>query len=153
MRRVMTGFVVAIGFAALVQAQETKTTTRTEVSGKPETVTFSGCVQTGTEARSYILDKAVPIGESTKTEVGTSGTVTRTTTTTYALVPGERVDFQTHVGHKVEVTGMMMPGGKIESETKIEREGAPDTKIEEKTKNAPPQFRVMSIKELSESCS
>jgi len=64
-------------------------------------VTYTGCLQTGTESRSFILDKVVPVGQTTRTEpTGTSGEVRRTTTTTYALIPGERVEFQNMVGHR-----------------------------------------------------
>jgi hypothetical protein len=51
---------------------------------------------------------------------------------------------------------MMIPAGesKTTTETKVEREDAPDTKTKETVKtNAPlPQFRVMSIKDTNESC-
>ena len=72
------------------------------------------------------------------------------------LVPGPQVEFQEFVGHKVEVTGMMVPAGdsKSKTTTKVEREGAPDTKTVEttKTENGMPEFRVMSIKHLADSC-
>jgi hypothetical protein len=84
--------------------------------------------------------------------VGTSGTVTKTDTTTYMLVPGERVEIQSHVGHKVEVTGMMMPASKTRTETKVENEHGSDTTIREKTEHNMPEFRVISIKQLAESC-
>jgi hypothetical protein len=71
-------------------------------------------------------------------------------------VPGEKVELKSHVGHKVEVTGIAIPAGdsKTESRTKIEREGAPDTKIKEKSKseNDRPQLRVISVKQLQEPC-
>lgn len=151
---------LAIAFACScvigVGAQDTKTTTTTKTEGgKATTVSYTGCMQTGTEARSVILAKVQPVSRTTETAVGTSG-VTTTTTTTYALVPDEKVELQTHVGHKVEVTGMMIPAGesKTTTETKVEREDAPDTKSKETVKtNAPaPQFRVMSVKDLNESC-
>lgn len=151
---------LAVAFACScvigVSAQETKTTTTTKTEGgKVTTVTYTGCMQTGTETKSIVLAKVQPVSRTTETSVGTSG-VTTTTTTTYALVPDEKVEFQTHLGHKVEVTGMMIPAGesKTTTETKIEREDAPDTKSKETVKtNAPlPQFRVMSIKDLNESC-
>src|ERR1043165_7018602 len=82
---------------AFANAQDTKTTTVTKVDGKaPQAVTYTGCVQTGTETKTYILSKVVP---TTTTTVGTSGT---TTTTSYTLVPDQKVELQTHVGHKVE---------------------------------------------------
>jgi hypothetical protein len=156
MKRLFTGLAIACGCAVMIQAQETKTTTKTEVSGeKAQTVTYAGCLQTAPATKSYMLAKVVPIGRTTSTEVGTSGATT-STTTTYALVPGERIEFEQHVGHKVEVTGMMIPAGdsKVETTTKTEREGAPDSTTKETTKsdNATPQFRVTSIKALAEAC-
>jgi len=158
MTRSIAALAVALGCSCViaVSAQDTKTTTTTKTEGgKVETVTYTGCMQTGTETRSVILAKVQPVSRTTETAVGTSG-VTTTTTTSYALVPAEKVDFQTHLGHKVEVTGMMIPAGesKTTTETKVEREDAPDTKAKETVKtDAPlPQFRVTSIKDLNESC-
>lgn len=152
---------LAIAFACScvigVGAQDTKTTTTTKTEGgKATTVSYTGCMQTGTETRSVVLAKVQPVSRTTETAIGTSGVTSTTTTTTYALVPDEKVELQTHVGHKVEVTGMMIPAGesKTTTETKVEREDAPDTKSKETVKtNAPvPQFRVMSVKDLNESC-
>ena len=159
MSRFATTLTAALGFAFAigVHAQETTVQSKTKAKGdEAKTVTYTGCVQTGTETRSYILDKVVPVSRTTTTEaVGTSGTST-TTTTTYALVPGEKVEFQQHVGHKVEVTGLLLPGGDVKSETKTktEREDAPDTTMKEKTKGKGvlPQLRVISVKQLAESC-
>jgi hypothetical protein len=151
-----TSFAVALGCAVALHAQDTTTTTRTEVKANDaKTVTYSGCMQTGTEPRSFVLAKVVPVGKTT-TEVGTSGATT-TTTTTYMLVPAEKVQLQQHVNHKVEVTGVMIPAGdsKTETKTRTEREGAPDTTTREtvKSENAMPQFRVISIKSVAENCS
>ena len=158
MTRSIAALAVALGVSCVIglSAQDTKTTTETKTEGaKAQTVTYTGCMQTGTETKSVILAKVQPVSSSTETAVGTSG-VTQTTTTTYALVPEEKVDLQTHIGHKVEVTGMMIPGGdsKTKTETKVEREGAPDTKSKEtvKSDNALPQFRVVSVKDTNESC-
>lgn len=146
---------LTVAFAAAMQAQEVKSTTK--VSGdKVKAVTYIGCLQTGTESRSFVLDKVVPVGQTTKTEVtGTAGEITKTTTTTYALVPGERVEFQKMVGHKVEVTGVLISGDtKTETKTKVEREGEKDVTTKEKTKteNALPQLRVTSVKHLADTC-
>jgi len=156
MTRSIAALAVALGCSCVisVNAQETTTTTKTEGS-KVTTITYSGCMQNGTEAKSLILAKVQPVSRTTETAIGTSG-VTTTTTTSYGLVPDEKVELQPHVGHKVEVTGMVIPAGdsKTKTETKVEREGAPDTKSTETVKtNAPlPQFRVMSVKDLNESC-
>jgi hypothetical protein len=155
MRRYTLALSMALGIAIVAHAQETttRTTTKTEKGDKNQTITYTGCVQTGPETRTYVLDKVVPVGRTTT--VGPTGTTY--STTTYALVPGEKVEIQQFVGHKVEVTGVLIPAGesKTETRTKIEREGAPDTNIKEKTKSdhAMPQFQVTSIKHLADSCS
>ena len=149
---IAVGCALAIG----VNAQDT-VKSKTEVKGDAgKTITYTGCVHTGTQTQSFVLDQAVPIGQTT--DVNTSGNVTTTTTrTSYLLVPGQTVTLQQFVGHKVEVTGMMVPAGesKTETKTKIDREHAPDVTIKEKSKSDSdlPQFRVTSVKHLADSCS
>jgi len=154
MKRFFAATVLALGCSvALANAQDTKTTIQTKVDGKKaETVTYTGCVESGTETKTFILNHVVPMSRSTTTS-GTTGT---TTTTTYALVPEQQVELETHVGHKVEVTGLLIPKGdsKVTTTTKIEREHAPDSKTTEtvKSNNAYPQFRVLSVKNLADRC-
>jgi hypothetical protein len=148
----ITFALVATALAA--HAQETTVKSKTKSSGgDAQTVTYTGCVQTGTEAKTYVLDKVVPVSRTTTTDLTTGES---RSSTTYALVPGERVEVQSHVGHKVEVTGTMVPGGNVKSETttRVDREDAKDTKTRTRTdtKNAMPQFQVTSIKDLSERC-
>jgi hypothetical protein len=154
-RRYLPTLVLGCALVATLQAQDTKTTTTTKTSGgEMKSVTYTGCVQTRTETKTFVLNQMAPVSRTTTDVVGTSGTVT--TTTSYQLVPAEKIDIQTHVGHKVEVTGMMIPGGdaKVETTTKVERDDAKDSTTKEttSTKNAMPQFRVTSIKNLAESC-
>ena len=154
MRRFITPFAFALACSAMVaNAQDTKTRTETKTSGgSPQVLTYTGCVQTGTEAKTYMLDKVVPVTRTTTTETPTSSTTT--SSTTYVLVPGESVTVQEHVGEKVEVTGTLVPGGDSRSETttKTDREDGPDTKTRSKveTKNATPEFRVTSIKKIGQ---
>jgi hypothetical protein len=156
MHRLIPSCVFALGCLALtVHAQDTTVKTETKSSGGPtQTVTYTGCVQAGTQAKTYVLDKVVPVTRTTTTETPTSSRTT--SSTSYVLVPGEKVTVQEHVGHKVEVTGMLIPAGDIRTETRtrVERDDEDDTKTRERveTKNAPAQFRVTSIKTLSESC-
>jgi cytoskeletal protein RodZ len=181
MRRLFTMTAVAVGFAGLLGIQtfaqqnptqapptappqsaappaaatqnppaaaEDQTKIKTEHANE---VTLSGCLQTGTEAKTYILDKVEPV--KTTEVVGTSGSVM--TVTKYELVPSEKIEFQEHVGHKVEVVGVSVPAGdgdaKIKTETKVPgSQEKTETKI---AKGATPQFRVISIKQLADSCS
>jgi hypothetical protein len=154
MRRFITSFAFALGCTALVvNAQETKTETRTRTEGaQPQTVSYTGCVATGTEAKTFVVDKVVPVTRTTTTETPTSSTTT--SSTSYVLVPGETVQLQQTVGKKVEVTGTLIPGGdsKTETRTRTERDDAPDSKTRERveTRNAMPQFRVTSIKTIGD---
>ena len=154
MRRFITSFAFALACTGLaVSAQETTTKTETKSSGgQPQVMTYTGCVQTGTQAKTYVLDKVVPVTKTTTTETPTSSTTVQSTS--YILVPGETVQVQEHVGHKVEVTGMLIPGGntRTETTTRTEREDAPDSKTRERveTRNAMPQFRVTSIKTIGD---
>jgi hypothetical protein len=160
MRRLLTMTTAAAAFAGLlglqVYAQQNPVTTTTQDQTKVKAehakeMTFTGCLQTGTEAKTYILDKLQPV--KTSEVVGTSGEVI--TVTKYELVPSEKVELQEHVGHKVEVTGIAVPAGegdaKIKTETKL-----PGSKEQSETKIAKsdtPQFRVISIKQLADTCS
>ena len=113
-------------------------------------MTFSGCVQTGTETRTYILQNVVPIRTTTEA-IGTGGTMT---TTSYTLVP-EKVELQEHVGHKVKVTGVIIPAGKGDAkiETKTKTGGTEEKTKTEIDKGPVPQLRVISVKTLADRCS
>ena len=154
MRRFITSLAFALACTGLaVHAQETTTKTETRSSGgESQVVTYTGCVQTGTQAKSYVLDKVVPVTKTTTTETPTSRTTT--SSTSYALVPGDTIQVQEHIGKKVEVTGMLIPGGntRTETTTRTEREDAPDTKTRERveTRNAMPEFRVTAIKTIGD---
>jgi hypothetical protein len=151
MSRLIASITFALVASAMaVHAQDTTVKSKTKSSGgEAQTVTYMGCVAAGTESRSYVLDKVVPVSRTTTTDLQTGES---NSSTTYALVPGERVEVQQHVGKKVQVTGTLIPGGnsKTETTTRVDRDNAPDSKTRERveTKNAMPQFRVTSIKDV-----
>jgi hypothetical protein len=130
------GFALMLGFQAAAQQQPPASTSasgddQTKIKAEhAQTMTFTGCLQTGTEAKTYILDKVVP----TKTTeiVGTSGETA--TVTKYELVPAEQVELNEHVGHKVEVTGVLVPAGK--GEAKASRSGGKDRSEDRKGRSA-----------------
>src|SRR5215204_3201131 len=152
MKRMIMAASLALCTALVANAQETRTRTEVKSSGgEPQVVTYSGCVQAGTQAKTYVLDKVVPVTKTTTTETPTSSTTTQSTS--YVLVPGgETVTVQEHVGHRVEVTGVLVPGGntRTKTTTQTEREDAPDSKTRTRTetKNAMPEFKVTSIKNI-----
>jgi hypothetical protein len=141
------GCSLLFSFPARAQTSESKTKVKAE-HGK--TVTYTGCMQTGTETQTYILQNVVPISRTQTT--GTAGT---TTTTTYALVPEGKVELREHVGHKVEVTGVLIPAGKGETKFKArtKTKGSEEETKGEVERGPLPQLKVISVKPLSESCS
>jgi hypothetical protein len=153
MNRIFPAVALALGCVAwTAHAQESTVRSKTKSSGgEIKTETYTGCVQTGTETKSYILNKVVPTSVTTTTDA--NGT---TTATTFMLVPSEKVEIQQQVGHKVEVTGMRIPAGEVKSETKtsVDREHGKDSKTRERieSNSSTPQFRVTSIRSLAERC-
>jgi hypothetical protein len=156
MRRIST-IAVALGCAsllashALAQSDEIKTRVKTDVGS---TVHYTGCVQSGADTRTYMLEHVAPVVSRTTT-TNFDGSTTTTTTTTYSLVPESTVELQQHIGHKVEVTGVLIPAGKGDAKirTKTEVNGKEEeTKTEVKRGNTA-QLRVVSVKPLGETCS
>ena len=108
-----------VTFAGAAVAQDSTIKTKTKVEGDDaQTVTYTGCVRTGTQTQSYVLNNVVPVSTSTEVSANAAGMPTETTSTTYALVPGDTVQITEYVGHKVEVTGMLVPKGEMKTETK-----------------------------------
>jgi hypothetical protein len=147
------GFALMLGLHAAAQQQPPSTSAdQTKIKAEhAQTTTFTGCLQTDTEAKTCILYRVVPT--KTTEVVGTTGEMA--TVTKYELIPSEQVEMQEHVGHKVEVTGVLIPAGKGDAKIKTEsklpgQEEKTEAKIE---KGATPQFRVVSIKQLADSCS
>ena len=80
MQRFITSVTVALSFAfaVAIHAQEATIKSKTKVKGdNVQTVTYSGCLQTGTETQSYILGHVVPVSKTTREVSGTSITITQ----------------------------------------------------------------------------
>ncbi len=153
MKHYLTMLIAASSCASVlaVQAKAQTTESKTKVKAEHGTVVmYTGCVQAGTETRTYILQNAVPM---TKTETtGTSGT---STTTTYALIPTEKIELQQHVGHKVQVSAVLVPAGKGDTKiktTKKDKGGTQEATKTEVERGPLPQLRVVSVTPLAESC-
>ena len=162
MTRSLTAVVVAGAMTAALDAQDVKSTTTVKAEDG-RTVVYSGCVQPGAAGASYVLSNVVPVKETkTETKINRAGLPeTKTTTTTsYVLVPADKMDFAASVGRKVEVTAIEIPRGDdrttIETKTKTEIKGQPTQEIEVKEKVAQqkdlPQLRVVSVRQLNDRC-
>jgi hypothetical protein len=153
-RRIAVLALVA-GFSCTTAAigQDSTVKTKTKIKGDDaQTVSYTGCVQTGAETRSFVLNKVVPVGQTTETTANSAGVASTTTTTTYALIPGDTVQITEYVGHKVEVTGMLVPKGEMSAKTETKVDGDTTKKEEVKSESDMPQFRVISIRNLAERC-
>ena len=145
--------VAGVTFTTAAIGQDSSIKTKTKVKGDDaQTVTYTGCVQTGTQTREFVLNKVVPVGQTTETTANSAGVSSTTTTTSYALVPGDTVQITEYVGHKVEVTGMLVPKGEMRAKTETKVDGETTKKEEVKSESDMPQFRVISIRNLAESC-
>ena len=150
MKRMIVGLSVALAAAATVmQAQDVKTKTEVKVEDA-KVITYNGCVQTGTETKTFVLNNAI-VAKETATPAGT--------VTSYVLVPGAQIDLQQNVGQKVEVTAVAIPKGddtatiKTETETKVEGQPTQRTEVKEKVEQKDwPQLRVISVKRLADRC-
>ena len=113
---------------------KTRTSTTAAVAAKP--LTLTGCLESGSDAGTYVLSNAMPRKAGTDkpsqpqgTTVGTAGAVT-----TYDLTPKEGVNLTAHVGHRVEVVAVEQPPAKT------------------KTKAAPSRLTVTFVKHLAPAC-
>ena len=71
------------GLAVAVNAQDTTTKEKVKVKGgAAQTVSYTGCVASGTETTTYLLNHVVPVTKTVE-DRGTKGTVS-TTTTSYS---------------------------------------------------------------------
>jgi len=153
MSRFITAVAIVLGFTFASSAIGQDVKTKTKIKGDDaQTVTYTGCVQSGEQTRSFVLNKVMPVGQTTETSTDAAGVSTSTTTTTYALVPSDTVQITEYVGHKVQVTGMLVPKGEMRSRTTTKVDGDTTKKEEIKTESDLPQFRVISIRNLSERC-
>jgi hypothetical protein len=152
--KLLTTFVLAIGCASVLatqaqaQSDKIKTTIKTDDA---KAVTYTGCVQTGSQAKTYVLDRVQPVRKTT--EFNTDGSTT--TTTTYSIVSDTAVQLEPQVGHRVEVQGVLIPAGHGDAsiKTKTEVNGKETRSKTEIDKTSMPQLRVISVKSLGESCS
>jgi hypothetical protein len=103
-RKLMLFAFGAVSCTVFVAAQSTTTNTNktNKAAGTRETVIVTGCLDDGGEAGGYLLTNVVMRGtpKARTTSTPNSGTIG----ITYSLIGTE---LQSHVGHKVEVTGLI----------------------------------------------
>ena len=113
-------------------------------------------------------DKTTVKGRTTtKVDDGDRPVATAGAAAAYAVTPRSGVDLSSHAGQEVEINAVMIDARKggdkdaditIKDKTTIDREDAPDSKVESKTKadvaRGPlPQLMAISVKSLGRACS
>jgi hypothetical protein len=164
MKRWMSTCAIALACAVSAHAQDSTTTTRTQVKADDaKAVTATGCLVPGATAGSFALRGAITArGEEvssktqTKTDVDRDESRVRTETRTraegdhdrvgaggvlfYNLSPRSGVDLAAHVGHQVQLTAIVLERGKgdadvkVKEETRVDRENAPDSRSRTESK-------------------
>jgi|SRR6185369_925759 len=152
MKRLITSFALVLSSASmLVIHTNAQSETKTKIKAEHgQTVTYTGCIGSGTASRTYVLQNVQPISRTETTNA--NGTVT--SSTTYALVPEGTVELQQNVGRRVEVTGVLIEAGggdaKITQRSKVDgHEEKTTTKVE---RESTPQLKVLSVKPTGGSC-
>jgi ribosomal protein L27 len=188
MRVLVPACALAVAMAVSANAQDSTVKSKTKVNADDaRTVMMTGCLtQTG---GTYMLSGAttasgedLTIKSRVKTDVDKDETEVRARTDAeidhnddavgtsggtmmYVLDPRAGVNLATHVGHKVQISGVMLDPAKgdddaevtIREDTRVDKEDAPDARVRTKTKAELPRgaharLSVLSVKPISGSC-
>ena len=155
MKRLIPTLAIAAALAAGVHAQDSKTTTRTQVKADDaKAITATGCLVAAAPGAFALRGAITARGEEvttktrTKTEVDRDESRTRTESRTradgdhdrvghadvvvYDLTPRAGVNLAPHVGQQVQVTAIKLDRGeddaevKVKEDTRVEGKDAPD---------------------------
>jgi hypothetical protein len=105
-----------IALALGVQAQSKMS--HSAKTGKNITVT--GCVQTGTEPDTFMLNNVMTASSSQSKSSGTPSEMARSEASSYTLIPEGKVNLQSYVGQRVRVTGKISGEGTTNQEPSTE---------------------------------
>jgi len=146
MKRKITAicFTVACAVGLSLSAQTPQTATET----KGKTLTLTGCLQTGTEPNTFVLNNVTPGGKETTSTPGAKPDELAKTEPSYILSPDAKVSLKEHVGHKIEVTGTLAAKSTSSPPASQEKKSTP----EYGSAAAKPQLKVTSMRHISESC-
>jgi hypothetical protein len=187
MRRTVLVAIVAAALSAPAIAQDSKVKSRTDIKADDaKVISMVGCLRSDPVTRSYTLvghiaaaGDDVTAKSTVKTDVDKDKTKVEGKTevkgdkdkavataggiATYALLAGPNVNFAPNVGQQVQISALQVEKGrgdadvKIKDETKVERENAPDSKSNSKTKLELPRspnaaYTVVSMTSLGTPC-
>ena len=164
MVRTISSCVLALFAAAVVSAQDTTIKSETRIKADDAKVlTITGCLGGGPTNFSLSNVVAATPGDTKddRKAVGTAGLLD-----SYVLMPRDGIALAPHVGHRVELTGVVVPPAtkgdddakiEVKETTQVQRENAPDSKTETTTRariarGPEAQFAVASLKMISPVC-
>jgi hypothetical protein len=165
MVRIFSSCALALFAAAALHAQDTTIKTETRIKADDAKVmTISGCLGGGPSnfTLSNVVAAASPSDKKDdRKAAGTAGLLD-----SYVLMARDGVSLAAHVGHRVELMGVVVPPAtkgdddakiEVKEQTQVKRENAPDSKTETTTKariarGAEAQFAVTSLKMISPVC-
>ena len=167
MKRLIPTLAIAAALATGVHAQDSKTTTRTQVKADDaKAITASGDeVTTKTRTKTETDRDESRVRTETRTKAdGDHNRVGHTDVLVYDLTPRAGVNLAPHVGQQVQVTAIKLDRGeddaevKVKEDTRVEGKDAPDgrSRTESKIKverGDGPRLNVISVKPLGQSCS
>lgn len=161
-KTLMTSFLLLVCSLALMAAQsETDQQNMPSSSEAGRKIKISGCLQSGSEPNSYVLNNATPSGMSqpssqdsgqsrSQADMGMDPSELARTQTSYTLVPEGNVNLENMVGKKVEVTGKMIQSDYGSSATDPSGRTSPSHSSTEMS--GEPKFQVSSIRQIGQSC-
>ena len=187
MRLFVSTGVALLAFTVAAGAQDSTVRSRSNVKADDaQVVAMTGCLRQDQATRAYLLvGKVTAAGENvrteekTKTDIDSDKATVRSRTTTkaddgavaadgggsvYALVPRAGVDLASQVGHRVQLSAIIVEPGKgdadvrIDDKTRVDQENGRDTSSRSKTKVELPrgaigQYTVVSVKSAGGTCS
>jgi len=127
---------------ALVVYAQTRSSSMGSEKGNKTTLT--GCLQTGSEPNTYMLNNV----SMSRNRSGSTPSEMARAETSYKLIPEGSVDLKDHVGHKVEVTGMLE-----HAEMSMEHSTSGESSSSYSNKSSEvPEIKVSSIRHISATC-
>ena len=189
MRALVPACALAVAMAVTANAQDSTVKSKTKVKADDaRTVVMTGCLSE--TAGTYMLagtttasGEDLTIKSKVKTDVDKDETEIRARTEAdidhgnndavgtsgatmmYMLDPRAGVNLSAHVGHKVQISGVMLDPAKgdddaevtIREDTQVKKDDAPDARVRTKTKAELPRgaharLSVLSVKPMSGSC-
>ena len=185
MRHTVLAALVLVAVSAPAGAQDSRAKSRTDIKADDaKVVSMTGCLRSDPATNSYMLVGSIgAAGDDItaksnvktdvdrdktrveeKTEVKGDKSVSKAANVaTYALIAAPDVNLAPNVGQRVQISAVQVEKGhgnadvKIKEETKVERENAPDSKSNTKTKLELPRspnaaYSVVSVTPLATSC-